>query len=74
MEFGQDTAATPLFVTSQTNPQTYASSASFLSTPSLSTGFNFGSTAPPAAVSGGFNFGGVVNISYLLHMFNTLIT
>lgn len=59
--FGQSAVAAPIFGTSQTNPQTQATS-SFSSTPSSSTGFNFGSTAPVAATSGGFNFGGMVNI------------
>lgn len=51
-------AATPIFGTPQANPQTQATS-SFSSTPSSSTGFNFGPTAPAAATSGGFNFGGM---------------
>ncbi|XP_012232446.1 nuclear pore complex protein Nup153 isoform X2 [Linepithema humile] len=54
--FGQDATTPPMFGASQTNPQTQATS-SFSSTASSSTGFNFGSTAPPAATSGGFNFG-----------------
>lgn len=58
--FGQG-AVTTIFGTPQANPQTQATS-SFSSTPSSSTGFNFGSTAPVAATSGGFNFGGMVNI------------
>jgi len=59
--FNQGAVATPIFGTPQANPQTQATS-SFSSTPSSSTGFNFGSTAPVAATSGGFNFGGMVNI------------
>lgn len=59
--FGQGTVTTPIFGTPQANPQTQATS-SFSSTPSSSTGFNFGSTAPTAATPGGFNFGGMVNI------------
>lgn len=72
--FGQSAVATPIFGTSQTNPQTQATS-SFSSTPSSSTGFNFGSTAPVAATSGGFNFGGMVNIYELfiyIYIFNVL--
>ncbi|KAG5328389.1 NU153 protein, partial [Acromyrmex heyeri] len=56
--FGQGTAATPIFGAPQANPQTPATS-SFSSTPSSSTGFNFGSTAPLSSTSaspGGFNF------------------
>ncbi|KYN41913.1 E3 SUMO-protein ligase RanBP2 [Trachymyrmex septentrionalis] len=60
--FGQGAAATPIFGASQTNPQTPATS-SFSSTPSSSTGFNFGSTASVAATSGGFNFGGMSSTS-----------
>ncbi|KAG5306223.1 NU153 protein, partial [Acromyrmex insinuator] len=59
--FGQGTAATPIFGAPQANPQTPATS-SFSSTPSSSTGFNFGSTAPVAATSG-FNFGGMSSTS-----------
>ncbi|XP_012056245.1 PREDICTED: nuclear pore complex protein Nup153 [Atta cephalotes] len=60
--FGQGAAATPIFGAPQANPQTSATS-SFSSTPSSSTGFNFGSTASVAATSGGFNFGGMSSTS-----------
>lgn len=67
--FGQGAVANPIFGTPQANPQTQATS-SFSSTPSSSTGFNFGSTAPVAATSGGFNFGGMVNIR-VIHIYIT---
>jgi len=66
--FGQGAAATPIFGAPQANPQTSATS-SFSSTPSSSTGFNFGSTASVAATSGGFNFGGMVNIKIFIYIY-----
>lgn len=65
--FAQGAVASPMF---GATPQTQATS-SFSSTPSSSTGFNFGSTVPSSVTpSGGFNFGGMVNISsILLHIY-----
>ncbi|KAL6261674.1 hypothetical protein P5V15_006763 [Pogonomyrmex californicus] len=67
--FGQGAVASPIFGTPQANPQTQATS-SFSSTPSSTTGFNFGSTAPVAATSGGFNFGGMSSTSASTGGFN----
>ncbi|XP_018392225.1 PREDICTED: nuclear pore complex protein Nup153 [Cyphomyrmex costatus] len=67
--FGQGAVATPIFGAPQANPQTPATS-SFSTTPSSSTGFNFGSTAPIAATSGGFNFGGMSSTSASSEGFN----
>ncbi|CAL1680649.1 unnamed protein product [Lasius platythorax] len=61
--FGQGAATTPMFGAPQTNPQTQATSPSFSSIPSSSTGFNFAAAAPSAAASGGFNFGGMSSTS-----------
>lgn len=65
----QGASTTPIFGAPQTNPQTQATSPSFSSIPSSSTGFNFASAAPPAAASGGFNFGGMVNCIYIYIFF-----
>lgn len=59
--FGHGT--TPIFGTSQTDPQTQAKS--FPSNAPSSAGFNFGSTA--SAATSGFNFGGMVNMTYFIH-------
>lgn len=67
--FGQPTTAAPIFGTPQTGTQNQPS-LSFASTPS-NTGFNFGSTAPPAS-SGGFNFGAMV-IIILVQIFSFII-
>ncbi|XP_011168476.1 nuclear pore complex protein Nup153 isoform X2 [Solenopsis invicta] len=67
--FGQGAVATPMFGTPQATPQTQATS-SFSSTPSSSTGFNFGSAAPGATPSGGFNFGGMPSTSASTGGFN----